>query len=308
MTQYYKNALISTLLKDQMCYIECSMKKSWKSDITEFEPENGKFCRARCWQDWGDGEGDLKVYGLNEISYDADTWGIEIQAFLKASYDNYKTNGFRYVPELPSTDQLFNGEMTPTTGSYLPVCDSYLGLPKRDPHSGIPCMCGDEYGSETTQFWTAANFDSWAATKVEGQWQTEKGPPYLCKSDMSIAQTPPVAYFINMCNLGWRWPTVTDDNDLLMKGPDSHCEEFKYEARVIKDGFNMDFNCHIRFGSSLGKEIQSGSERQRKIIENLYWTDHYGFNGASGSQDYNFHRACQVWEENNGQCSGEKAA
>ncbi|KAL8672826.1 MAG: hypothetical protein Q9168_002737 [Polycauliona sp. 1 TL-2023] len=145
LTQYYKNALVSTLLKAQMCYIVCSPHKHTDSDITNFEPEDGKFCKARCFQDGGAGEGDLKVYGIDDNSYNANTWGIEIQAFLKASYDNYKVNRFQPDPMLPSVDQTFHDEVTPAAGSFLPVCDSYLGPPKKGGLSGIPCMCGNEY-------------------------------------------------------------------------------------------------------------------------------------------------------------------
>ncbi|KAL8767369.1 MAG: hypothetical protein Q9194_006007, partial [Teloschistes cf. exilis] len=205
-TQHYKNDLISTVLKGQMCYIECSSKSSSQSDITRFEPEGGNFCAAKCWQNWAS-EKTLKVYGLDEIAKPDNDWGIQVQAFLKASYDQYKKSGFRTGPMLPPTETLFDNEVKTTSGSYLPVCDSYIS--HHNSHlSGIPCMCGDEYGSETARFWEAANFASWKAVQVNGESETKKGPPYLCKNDMSMERTPPVAYFLNLCNTDWRWPTL----------------------------------------------------------------------------------------------------
>ncbi|KAL8636830.1 MAG: hypothetical protein Q9228_005821, partial [Teloschistes exilis] len=206
LTQHYKNDLISTVLKGQMCYIECSSKSSSQSDITRFEPEEGNFCAAKCWQNWAS-EKTLKVYGLDEIAKPDNDWGIQVQAFLKASYDQYKKSGFRTGPMLPPTETLFDNEVKTTSGSYLPVCDSYIS--HHNSHlSGIPCMCGDEYGSETARFWEAANFASWKAVQVNGESETKKGPPYLCKNDMSMERTPPVAYFLNLCNTDWRWPTL----------------------------------------------------------------------------------------------------
>ncbi|KAL8992666.1 MAG: hypothetical protein Q9169_006926 [Polycauliona sp. 2 TL-2023] len=303
MNQYYKNALVATLLKDQMCYIHCSPQKPETSDITNFEPESGKFCNARCFQDWGSGEGDLEVYGIDAISYDANPWGIEIQGLLKDSYDNYKKNGFRTDPTIPSADQLFHDSLTPAAGSFLPVCDSYLGPPKNDGgFSGIPCMCGDEYGGETTQFWTAAGFDKWAATKVEDVREVHKGPPYLCKNDMAIAQTLPVPYFINMCNLDWRWPQVTDYNQfVLMKGRDSRCEAFIEEAQNVKYNLVLDVNCNLCFDSPVAKKVYHGPKKQKDAIKNLFL--HFTSSAkARGDQSYNFHRACEIMEENNGKC------
>ncbi|KAI4275331.1 MAG: hypothetical protein LQ337_003315 [Flavoplaca oasis] len=302
LTQYYKNALISTLLKNQMCYIQCHQKKFWKSDITDFEPEQGKFCRARCW----DGASELNVYGISEISYDADTWEVELQAFIKASYDNYETNRFQVNPMLPSADQLFNDELAPTDGVFLPVCDSYLDKPKKKGLSGISCMCGDEMGSETAQFWTAANFDRWAEQKIKTEpdrrMQSGRGPQFLCKNDMSIARTPPVTYFINMCNMGWRWPLLKENTEMLMEGSDLRCEAFKEEVQRFQESSDSDkdINCYMCFKSSQGKAIQFGSESQDTYITNLFWGEP-PYNRPE-KQNYNFHRACQFWEDNHGSC------
>ena len=101
MTQYYKNSLVSTLLKAQMCYIECAQEPFLNPDHTNFEPEQGKFCKATCWQNWA-GEKQLELFGLKKMEEDENEWGLELQAFLKASYDHYKEHRFRPDPMLPS--------------------------------------------------------------------------------------------------------------------------------------------------------------------------------------------------------------
>lgn len=249
MTQYFKNALVSTVLKQQMCYIECSAKNPSKPDTTSFEPEAGKFCRARCWQNWK-GEKKLELFGLKKMEQDGNEWGIETQAFLTGSYHHYKAHGFRADPMLPSQEDLYDKDtVKPTSGSFLPVCDSHLSPSKqKSRHSGIPCMRGDRYGSGTAPFLEAANFASWKAVEITGDSYSKLGPIYMCQNDMAKSKTPPVEYFLNLCNMGWRSPLRSDDNkgkvkpphgddDLyLQRGKDPHCDAFRAEVEVFGAG------------------------------------------------------------------------
>lgn len=93
-------------------------------------------------------------------------------------------------------------------------------------------MCGNEYGSETARFWEDADFAGWKAVHIDGESETKKGPPYLYKNDMSMERTPPVAYFLNLCNMDWRWPTLMDGAEVsfLRKGADPLCGLFKDEV------------------------------------------------------------------------------
>ncbi|KAL8715205.1 MAG: hypothetical protein Q9220_001163 [cf. Caloplaca sp. 1 TL-2023] len=305
MRQYYRNALISALLKRQMCFIECHTTPRQKLDITSFEPEPGKYCQARCWQNWASAE-KLKIFGLEAITKDINDWGIEIHAFLRASYDHYTVYKFKPDPSLPSVDQLYHDEVTPVSGSYLPVCDSHIGPYKQNHFSGIPCMCGDKYGTETDAFWTAANFPSWKYAQV-GNFETRKGPPYLCKNDMSIAQTAPVPYFLNLCFMGWRWPTQLDlaenpDARWLHRGFDLHCADFFQEVQTLSfiGPDQPDLDCYMCFESKIGQKIQDGDESQLLKIDNQFkpkFGDPHPY-----KQNYNFHRACEVFEENHGKC------
>lgn len=319
MTQYFKNALVSTLLKQQMCYIECSPNKPSKPDTTSFEPEAGKFCKARCWQNWK-GEKKLELFGLKKMEQDDNEWGIEIQAFLTGSYDNYKAHGFRADPMLPSQEDLYDKDtVKPSSGSFLPVCDSHLGPAKQKTHhSGIPCMCGDRYGSGTAPFLDAANFASWKAVEIKGDSYSKLGPIYLCQNDMAKSQTPPVDYFLNLCNMGWRWPLKSDDNTgkvepphgdddkYLQRGKDPHCDAFRDEVEAFGGGGGGadEVNCWMCYHSALGKDVQSTKSEGGQIDKmiNIFWRV-FSSQGHS-RQDYNFHRACEVWEENNGECEG----
>ncbi|KAL9032925.1 MAG: hypothetical protein Q9180_006223 [Flavoplaca navasiana] len=301
--QHFKTALVSQMLKDQKCYIHCSPRQPSKADVTTSEPEKGKFCIVKCLQNGADGQVyDFEdvVYDLNQIPsdlYRADDWTNDTQAFIKASYDHYKANGIEPGRMLPSGDQLFAKGAMPSMG-YLPVCDSHLGPPKKNGHSDLPCMCGDQYGSETSKFWTAAGF----ATEINGNLEIGEGPPYMCKNDMSIAQTKPVAYFMNMCNMGWRWPTQMDNQnkDRLQKGPDPHCAAFEAEAQVSRAN-GVDVDCYMCHLSDQGEAIQSGKESQRPRISNMYWSRL----GNPRFQNYNFKRACEVLRENDGPCFGK---
>ncbi|CAL8584593.1 hypothetical protein XPA_010180 [Xanthoria parietina] len=74
------------------------------------------------------------------MEQDGNEWGIETQAFLTGSYHHYKAHGFRADPMLPSQEDLYDKDtVKPTSGSFLPVCDSHLGPAEtEDPPLGHP--------------------------------------------------------------------------------------------------------------------------------------------------------------------------
>lgn len=167
-------------------------------------------------------------------------------------------------------------------------------------------MCGDEYGSETARFWEAANFASWKAVQVNGESETKKGPPYLCKNDMSMERHPPVAYFLNLCNMDWRWPTLMDgaEDSWLHKGADPLCGLFKDEvanftqrkaANALESGAMTDLNCYMCHQSKAGGKVQHGAMSQNTVINNLF--HHRGSPVSPSIQNYNFHRACELMKQ-----------
>ena len=170
-------------------------------------------------------------------------------------------------------------------------------------------MCGDKYGSETAQLLEAANFQSWHAVEVTGDLYKKLGPVFLCQNDMAKSQTPPVDYFMNMCNSGWRWPTKEDEDPdaqykqdhYLTRGPDPICDYFKIEAEAYRDQ-GVDVNCYMCKISSQGKAVRSGKSSQMEYTKNVF---HEVLNDQNHAlQKYNSQRACDIWEDNNGKCFG----
>ena len=225
---------------------------------------------------------------------------------------------------LSSVEDLIEDEVTPTTGSFLPVCDSWL--PHRvHGNSGIPCICGDQYGSKTAEFWEAANFDSWEAVDL-GKFpliEHKNGPPFLCANDMSIQRISPVDYFLNMCNMDWRWPTKRDEKRLpleiwngdsfqfLQKGADVLCKPFKEEmdSFIESDEYRaLDPNrqkrgldCFMCERSKIGKVIQGKfDESQRDWIKDEFRDPAPAWPGPH--KEYNFKRACLERAEDFGKC------
>lgn len=128
-------------------------------------------------------------------------WDIDVKDFLLASYNHYKKVGLGGTHYLPTVEEVLEGKVSSTSGSFLPVCDSYMPVnaPSQD---HIPCMCGDENGSKTLAFWKEASFDRWVGAQNKlGKYE----PHYLCQRDMERYRVPPVPYFINMCNINARW-------------------------------------------------------------------------------------------------------
>lgn len=152
MTAQFKNAVISSVLKDQMCYIHCASSKPAKPDHSNFSTADGKFCEAKCWQNWSD-EKELKLFSLDVLIEKRNQWNIELLEYLKASFDHYKKHGYEGDSINPSVEELYEGRITSTSESFLPVCDSYLP-PQKDvgTRESMPCQCGNINGKDTAAF------------------------------------------------------------------------------------------------------------------------------------------------------------
>lgn len=185
---------------------------------------------------------------------------------------------------------------------------------------GMPCACGDKYGSETKAFWKQSNFDSWVADKSPGPKETHPGTIYLCRNELAHDRTPPMTYFLNMCNAGWHWPYkweaepaskqgawplyYPETPDYLVKGADMFCDGFKtmvdmYEQTrgpVEWGTEEQELNCHMCFFNDLGTLI---AKNQLSGIKDL------SDDGRYRRFDYNFKRACKLYRERWGCAPGE---
>ncbi|KAL8922835.1 MAG: hypothetical protein Q9208_004960 [Pyrenodesmia sp. 3 TL-2023] len=274
LTSYFKNAAISTILKNNM-------------------------------QNWT-GEKELKLFGLDDLVKKNNQWDIDIKDYLLASYNHYETVGLGGNTMLPTVDELLEGKVSSTSGSFLPVCDSYM--PVQAPSTNhLPCMCGDENGSETLAFWDEANFQSWTAAHKNGREE----PHYLCMYDMGKYRVPPVPYYLNLCSLDTRWstqPLLTDIGEHIPNGRDVHhlipevdpyCEivqghvdlwraERANNIPATRPQRGVDLNCDICFHSKIGKTIR---QSQQKDVTNEFdsttlWDSQPPWN------EYNFDFAC----------------
>ncbi|KAI4225446.1 MAG: hypothetical protein L6R40_008359 [Gallowayella cf. fulva] len=272
---YFQNAVVSVILESQMCYILCSGTKSKKPDRTSFEPEPGRFCEAKCWRNWK-GAKTLELFGLDKLVQEHNDWDITVQDFLRASYDHYKNHGLGRGPMLPSVA------------------------------NGIPCMCGDKYGSETAAFWDVANFASWSAARSDSaQVTTHDSPEYLCGRRMAHEKILPVPYFFNLCRMGVHWPNKYErprwrngDNAHLIRGQDVSCEAFEGTVDVWHKGQSigmmqgpedpLDENCYMCYYSPIGQSIRKEQEK-----DGFGWKPYYPDLIDDESAFYNFDKACQ---------------
>ncbi|KAI4086032.1 MAG: hypothetical protein LQ344_007905 [Seirophora lacunosa] len=294
-------------LIEQSGHHECAPTPSKEGVVSS---EDGRHCKARCWQNWS-GEKELKLYGLDQLVSENNEWDLDIQGFLQASVAHYKANGLGRNALLPSVEELFDGKVSSTSGSFLPVCNSYLPF-KAGQSSGIPAMCGDEYGSETTLFLKETDFAQWIQNQTPGDEENQKSAVYLAKNDMAIARVPPVAYFMNMCNMGWHWPHEDSPSEwnsyFLNRGADPSCELFKqtideWNARrnaglQFPKGEGADLNCDICYRSQVGNTIAHSQQDQ---IYNLFYKK---APGTCKWQNYNFNCACHFHRKTAAEGSG----
>ncbi|KAL8667746.1 MAG: hypothetical protein Q9168_007210 [Polycauliona sp. 1 TL-2023] len=258
---HFKNALISVILEEQMCFIQCSSYKPSPADDTNFDID-GRHCEAKCWQNWNS-EKELSLFGLDKLVQAGNEWDITLDEFLKASYDHHKGSGIGKGPMAPSVKDLFDATGTSTSGSYLPVCDTYF---PSELDNDIPCRCGDEYGSETLAFWKEAHFDEWMA-------ETDRDQPLkvakrICTKNLLRGQTLPVEYFLNLCNMDFHWPSRLEGDRLggdLLDGKDHLCGEFQeavnsYQSHPeypdsSKPEQLLDLSCHMCFHDPVGDNV-----------------------------------------------------
>ncbi|KAL8982366.1 MAG: hypothetical protein Q9205_003099 [Flavoplaca limonia] len=265
----FKLALISVILEEQMCYIQCSGFVPDSTDDTYFVTSDGRHCEAKCWQNW-EGDKKIKLFGLDKIVQDHNEWNITISEFLKASYEHRKLNGIGNGPMMPSVRDVLEGTGTSTS----------------EDKNRHPCMCGDDQGSETLAFWKEAHFDTWVGEK-------DKDNPFSAAKRMCVlslaGETPllPVPYFQNTCNMDLHWPTDIEiswpctgldcEPIYIQEGQDKLCPDFNDAIASIESPpeYNdlqrrLDVNCQMCFHNPVTQNIIDSYTRGRKYHDERF--------------------------------------
>ena len=250
------------------------------------------FCETKCWRKY-EGEEAIELQGLDQKFHVRGEWFEDIENYLQGSYDHWRSMGYDSTLKLASMADFFQGPAWLSSGTYLPVCYS------ANIYKGIPCFCGDAFGSETQRFWSESDLRSWVDLKSPGPIEKDrKGVIYDCRYEAELRKEDPVIYFLSLCNQGWRWPTKDlvdyDYHWWIIKGPDRRCKDFQAavddylkRSRATKDSKMVALNCHI-CESDLAKDIFAD---QMEEIHDYYLGYHP--NGLG----YNLKAACEGYKQ-----------
>ena len=180
MTVAFKNSLISSALKSQMCHIHCSPCDTDSEDgddpcASKDDEDGGKMreprfclsldvvCQAQCWRNSLHAK-NLDFFDIAELSQPNNPWEINLDSYLQVLYSHWEQFHGEKDPGFPNVTDLLYDQVTDVSGSFLPVCFDGNIMPSDFKDSAgddrtIPCTCGDDYGNETSLFFHEAGFD-----------------------------------------------------------------------------------------------------------------------------------------------------
>ena len=264
-TTHFKNALISAMLKEELCFLHCTRKDSGavaESQMTtsQFEPVPGTLCQAQCWRNWKKGK-NVELYGLHDLLKSSNQWNVDLQDFVSASFKHWQDHRFDQTDEnlFPTVDEILTMQSTTSSGSFLPVCYSELMPPvnmlDRKVVHELPCVCGNDSGNETELFFKEAGFDHWVAN----HGQDGRGVAAKCQSEMGNGKLPPVTGYLELCDNGWHYPLAEEKDNQLHQGADDQCDKVReLQAALLAKGHDShNINCRICFDTSVGSLIKA---------------------------------------------------
>lgn len=291
-TTHFKNAMISEILKEELCYLHCTPSGSgFSRSSSRFEPVPGIMCQAQCWRNYKIGK-TVKMYGLDSLVKPNNDWDLDMQDYVSKSFRHWQEHRYDQTgPNLfPTIDDLFTGNITTSSGSYLPVCYSEsivpLNFKKKGKDESLPCICGDNIGNETLLFFREAGFEKWTAN------QNAKGLAMACQWSMSQAKAPPVQTFLSLCRFGWHYPLWHEKSDELQHGKDDMCDYmFNEQTDLLARGWDdLRVNCYICFTSMVGRAVAMSQQTSWRF--NPYTKDFYSFQAACHTLDSNPQTSC----------------
>lgn len=291
MTSNFKNALISSFLKSQMCHLHCTNNIPKTSDGSDpctlngarFCPDPKTLCQAQCWKNT-EAAKIVDVFGSDSMMKWGNEWDVTFQDFLKGSYEHWQRFRFEPTPMFPSVNELLNGTVTDRSGSFLPVCLDQVVAPhpldEKD-NVVIPCTCGDTYANETRIFFEDAGFNHWSKAADD-----PAAVGYTCAAVMEAARTHPVQEFLTECQLGAHWPLKRHGWDKLKNNPnrdpmdaglDPYCEDmaqFVLHWTEDEGKSEAEINCLACFSDPVGQNI---IDEQQRGMEFGFQVSHYNF-------------------------------
>ncbi|MCJ1292809.1 hypothetical protein MMC34_004362 [Xylographa carneopallida] len=293
MTNAFKNALISTALKSQMCHLHCTPidvaeATPW-TDPNRFCPDANTICQAQCWQNSGVAH-IMPIFGGDELNTANNQWDLSLSDFLEGSYRHWQQYRMKPAEMFPSVDDLLTNELTDTSGCFLPVCMDLHTPPEAISSSNhdVPCTCGDAYGNETAAFLQDAGFDQWSEIK-----DSREALGHRCFDNMlrtSKATRNPITQYLTFCGEKVHWPVNNDGQTWFFDGADEHCDAVLSAVTELQSrGKDEEYiTCKMCFGSPLAIEIEAV---QKEFV-------YYG----ARQWHQNYRELCRQWaRDRNGQ-------
>lgn len=292
-TNHFKNALISSVLKEELCFLHCTRTElgpnpGGKMGASEFEPVPGTYCQTLCWRNWKVGK-NVELYGLYDLLKTDNDWDVNLYDFLSESFRHWQDHRFDRRDEnlFPTVDELLTLEATSSSGSFLPVCYSEVLPPAAvsdaDRLNHLPCLCGNDLGNETRSFFKEDGFDQWVANKdgygVAGQCLRRMG--------QTAVPLPPLLSYLELCDNGWHFALEQEHHHRLGQGADDQCDKVReLQTTMLEQGHDYHtINCRICFDTPVGALIK---ESQKHFVR---------IDGKTATA-YNFEEACLRYDQN----------
>ncbi|MCJ1382555.1 hypothetical protein MMC17_005668 [Xylographa soralifera] len=279
MTNTFKNALISSALKSQMCHLHCTPidvaeATPW-TDPNRFCPDANTVCQAQCWQNSGKAH-NMPIFGGDDLNTADNQWDLSLSGFLEGSYRHWQQYRMKPTGLFPSIDDLLSEKLDDASGCFLPVCMSLHMPPEaisKNNHE-VPCTCGDAYGNETAVFLQDAGFEQWSEIK-----DSREALGHRCFENMmrtSKATRDPIAQYLTFCEEKVHWPVNNDGHKWFFDGADEHCDAVRSAVTELQSrGKNEEYiTCKMCFGSPLAIEIED-VQKEYLYYDKREWHQNY---------------------------------
>lgn len=237
------------------------------------------------------------MFGVDDLSKEGNRFGITADEFINAAFTHWQENRYNQERYFPTIDEAIMGNNgTSSSGSYMPICYNDMVLHDFSNKTNaqdrfLPCVCGDQFGNETTQFLHEAGLYQWT--------DADKGKN-IAESCVRSFQTDlyrPVPSYLSLCGLGYHFP-VRGDKELgiprdhrhrIGDGSDYYCDDLLQQATELAERgtSDVDLDCTLCL-SDTGRAIM---KLQRSYVHHnsadAYWV-YRSFKGLCAAN-------CEYW-------------